>query len=114
MRDMPPTRGPWLQHPDYPCCLASVEDPTMSLLTVDEDGYAAFLSSDDCRKAAAAPELLDELRLAHEIICNALVVMTPEQQTAWSNLNEKAGLVTSGATRALARLTVLAKAMGAA
>jgi hypothetical protein len=68
MRDMPPTMGPWLQHPLYPRCLASEADQTMSLLTVDEDGYGAFLSSVDCRKAAAAPELLDAAIAAEAVL----------------------------------------------
>ena len=114
MRDMPPTQGPWLQHPNYPRCLASVADPTMSLLTIDEDGYGAFLSADDCRTAAAAPELLDELRLAHEIIRNALNLMTTDQKIEWSRINEKAGLITDGATRARERLAAISKAAGAA
>ncbi|MFM0256067.1 acetyl-CoA carboxylase [Paraburkholderia sediminicola] len=73
MRDMLPTKGPWLQHPDYPHCLASVEEPTMSLLTVDDDGYGAFLSADDCRLAAAAPELLDALKAVVSVADRATV-----------------------------------------
>jgi hypothetical protein len=57
-----PHPGPWLQHPDYPKCLTTVADPTVSILTVDEDGYGSFLNADDCRLAAAAPELATALQ----------------------------------------------------
>jgi hypothetical protein len=113
MRDMPPTMGPWLQHPLYPRCLASEADQTMSLLTVDEDGYGAFLSSVDCRKAAAAPELLDELRAAHQIIRNALNVMTADQKIEWSKANDRDGVHGDGVTRVNEREAVIAKASGA-
>lgn len=55
------TPGPWKQHHLYPTALVSEADPYMSLLTVDEDGSALFLSEEDCKLAAAAPELLEVL-----------------------------------------------------
>jgi len=109
------TPGPWAASKD-----------TAFVRTDNEDQYAiacvygAYGNSgmDEVAGAnscliAAAPDLLEELRLAHEIIRNALTLMTTEQQVAWSQLNEKAGLITDGATRAHERSAVIAKASGA-
>ncbi|MDQ7981912.1 hypothetical protein QYH69_32330 [Paraburkholderia sp. SARCC-3016] len=63
---------------------------------------------------AAAPELLAELQAAHRIIRNALSLMTTDQQAQWSEINERAALITDGATRAHEREAVIAKATGAA
>jgi hypothetical protein len=52
------TPGPWKQHHLYPTALVSEADPYMSLLTVDADGSALFLSEEDCKLAAASPDLL--------------------------------------------------------
>ncbi|HEV2594157.1 MAG TPA: hypothetical protein VGU01_03020 [Sphingomicrobium sp.] len=62
MLKAPLTKGPWKQHHLYPTALVSEADPFLSLLTVDRDGSALFLSEDDCRLAAAAPDLLGALR----------------------------------------------------
>jgi hypothetical protein len=56
------TPGPWLQHPKYPTCLAAVADLSMSLLTIEHDGYGAFLHADDCKLAAAAPDLAKAMK----------------------------------------------------
>lgn len=41
---------------------------------------------------AAAPELLEELVAARQIILNALQVMTPEQKAEWGRLNAEDGV----------------------
>jgi len=62
---------------------------------------------------AAAPELLRELCAAHQIIRNALAVMTVEQKEEWGRLNERDGVEGEGITRANEREAVIAKASGA-
>ena len=52
-------------------------------------------------------ELLDELKKAHSIIRNALNVMTMEQKTKWTELNNAQGLVDFGTTRANEREAVI-------
>lgn len=59
-----------------------------------------------------APELLDELRMAHQIIRTALNLMTPEQKSEWARINERDGVSGEGATRANERLATIEKAMG--
>lgn len=62
---------------------------------------------------AAAPELLHELKLANQIIINALNVMTPEQKSAWDELNTRDDLKDGWAvTRNGAREAIIAKAEG--
>ncbi len=61
---------------------------------------------------AAAPELLEELRAAHQIIRNALAVMTTAQKNEWGCMNELHGVAGEGITRANERDAVLAKAIG--
>jgi hypothetical protein len=43
--------------------------------------------------------LLRELELAHAIIQNALILMTPEQKRAWAEANDSANLIEDGTTR---------------
>lgn len=62
---------------------------------------------------AASPDLLRELRAAHQIIRNALAVMTVEQKKEWGRLNERDGVDGEGITRANEREAVIAKAGGA-
>jgi hypothetical protein len=64
------------------------------------------------RLCAAAPDLLAELEAAHQIIRNALNLMSLDQQIKWSEINERAGLITDGATRANEREAIIAKAGG--
>lgn len=59
---------------------------------------------------AAAPELLRELQAAHQIIINALAVMTDEQKMKWGELNDRDGVEGEGVTRYGERAAVLAKA----
>lgn len=54
--------------------------------------------------------LLQELEAAHQIIRNALNIMTPEQKTAWWHMNERDGVDGEGITRANERAEVIAKA----
>ena len=51
---------------------------------------------------------LNELRAAHEIIGNALRLMSMEQRTAWARLNDEAGLLEAGTTRANEREAAIA------
>lgn len=69
---------------------------------------------EDVRLIAAAPSLLAELGHAHQIIRNALNIMTPEQKAEWAALNERDGCVGEGTTRANERQAVIAKATGEA
>lgn len=61
---------------------------------------------------AAAPLLLNELIIAHQIIRNGLNLMTPEQQAEWSRINDRQGLIDFGATRATERERVIDWATG--
>lgn len=60
--------------------------------------------------AGANKSLLAELKAAHQIIRNALNLMTPTQKRRWADLNDLAGLVEHGATRANEREAVIEKA----
>lgn len=62
---------------------------------------------------AAAPDLLRELQAAHQIIKNALAVMTDDQKMKWGELNDLAGVDAAGITRYGERAEVLAKATAA-
>lgn len=55
-------------------------------------------------------ELLTELKAAHQIIKNALSVMTIEQKAEWGRLNERDGVEGEGVTRANERAAVISKA----
>lgn len=61
--------------------------------------------------AASAPLLLQELRIAHRIIVNALAVMDRDQLAAWIKRNQAQGIDGSGnGTRTLERLDIIARA----
>lgn len=62
------------------------------------------------KEIAAAPDLLAELQHAHQIILNAVAVMTPEQLSAWAQENERDGCDGDGATRYHERAEVIARA----
>ena len=55
-------------------------------------------------------DLLLELQIAHQIIRNALKIMTPEQKTAWAVKNVKDLVSGEGNTRANEREAVINKA----
>ena len=55
-------------------------------------------------------ELLAELKAAHQIIKNALNLMTPAQKREWHVANAIAGLTECGTTRANEREAVIEKA----
>jgi hypothetical protein len=59
-------------------------------------------------------ELLSELQKAHQIIRNALGLMTPMQKAEWAKINERDGVIGEGTTRANERSAVIAKAAGSA
>lgn len=64
------------------------------------------------KEIAASPCLLAELQHAHQIILNAVAIMTPEQLSAWAQANELDGCDGDGATRYHERAEVIAKATG--
>lgn len=66
----------------------------------------------NARLIAAAPELLSELQKAHQIILNALAVMTTEQKIRWAEMNGNNGVDGEGTTRYHERAAVIAKATG--
>ena len=55
-------------------------------------------------------DLLYELEAAHQIIKNALSLMSAAQKNAWARKNQCDGLIDFGATRANERETVINKA----
>lgn len=55
-------------------------------------------------------ELLCELKFAHQIVQNALKVMTIEQKSKWAALNDADGLIEFGTARAHERADVIATA----
>lgn len=58
-------------------------------------------------------DLLRELQLAHEIVRNALSLMTPAQRADWALLNVASGNDSDGTTRFHERAAVIARATGA-
>lgn len=54
---------------------------------------------------------LSELQAAHQIIRNALNLMTAEQKTAWAGRNEETGCIGEGTTRANERQAVIERLM---
>jgi len=64
------------------------------------------------RLIAAAPELLTELQAAHQIIRNALAVMSTKQKLEWGRRNARDGVEGEGVTRANEREAVIARATG--
>jgi hypothetical protein len=59
-------------------------------------------------------QLQRELQLAHEIIRNALALMTPAQRTDWALMNAASGNDSEGTTRFHERAAVIARATGEA
>ena len=59
---------------------------------------------------AGGGELLTELRAAHQIILNALALMTPEQKAVWAQANDRDGVIGEGTTRFHERAAAIAKA----
>lgn len=58
-------------------------------------------------------QVLEQLQLAHQIILNALAVMTLEQKMRWAKANAEAGMNTEdGITGYHARQKVIARATG--
>lgn len=71
-----------------------------------EESGDSYIEETDAngRLIAAAPELLRELELAHQIIRNALNIMTPAQKNKWAQQNEIDQCDGEGTTRANERL----------
>ena len=59
-------------------------------------------------------QLQRELQLAHQIIRNALALMTPAQRTDWALMNAASGNDSEGTTRFHERAAVIARATGEA
>jgi hypothetical protein len=59
------------------------------------------------QNATACQALIDELQAAHQIIRNALSLMTLEQKAAWADRNEADGADGEGATRYHERAAML-------
>ncbi len=55
-------------------------------------------------------DLIFELRCAHQIIRNALNLMTPEQKVQWGRANERDDVIGEGTTRAHERESALKRA----
>lgn len=97
------------------CTQAEYNMALVAGLISTEPGTNAFDAAvhrfaDAVRKAAAAPELLAELQLAHLIIRNALNIMTPQQKAEWARVNERDDCIGEGTTRANERAAVILKA----
>ncbi|WP_234775578.1 hypothetical protein [Paraburkholderia tropica] len=60
------------------------------------------------RLQAEKSQLVFELRAAHQIIRNALSVMTIDEQIRWAEMNARDGVDGDGATRATERDALLA------
>lgn len=66
------------------------------------------------RQASAAncnAELLRELRHAHQIIRNALNIMTPAQKEKWAKRNDRDGVTGEGTTRFFERESAIKRAI---
>lgn len=70
----------------------------------------AAIRQADAESSRAA--VLRELQLAHEIIRNALALMTAAQRTDWALLNAASGNDSEGTTRFHERAAVIARATG--
>lgn len=103
------TRGILAGHSGHICDIDSDVDD----FDDDEDAVRATALA-NARLIAAAPELLAELRAAHQIIRHALALMTPEQKLEWGRLNAAADVEGEGITRANERADLLARLEGVA
>lgn len=65
-----------------------------------------------CELRQQCGALLTEIKAAHQIIRNALQIMTPAQKLAWGEANARAGVEGEGVTRANEREAVITKATG--
>lgn len=83
-------------------------DPRNKLLDPNADTLEAH--PDIACGAEMLGQLLAELRSAHQIIRNALNLMTTEQKTAWGMANARDGVDGDGITRASERSDVIIEA----
>lgn len=114
---VPHTPGPWVSSEFYQCRYTITRGFTIK----NENGYLVAVVSDlneygqnkaNARLISAAPELLNELKYAHEIILAMLPHMSAEAcQIAGAKLDAK-GINSEGLTRHHERAEVLAKAEG--
>lgn len=100
------TPGPWT-HRNGRIFATDRENLTIANVARSADGD---YSPANGQVIAAAPELLSELQAAHQIIRNALAIMTVEQKSTWAKKNAADGVDGEGATRANERAAAIAKA----
>lgn len=116
------TPGPWELRPSYGNLCSEIVAGGRAIATVwtkqastrEEQKEPVAWPEGEANAAliVAAPELLSELQAAHQIILNALQIMTPKQKDAWAKAN--GDLIESGTTRFHERAAVIAKAQGQA
>ena len=112
MSDTKHTPGPW--HVDQ-IDQSTIQIKAAGVIVAEVCSGSTFTRLSDEQQAnarliAAAPDLLDELRKAHQIIRNALAVMTTEQKSKWGRLNERDAVDGEGITRANERQSVIVRA----
>lgn len=104
-----------------PTCYRSLMlDDGRPVLSVIGGGHANPFTVEEMEDIAAQTQLrinnylplLDEMKAAHQIIRNALAVMTTEQKAQWGRLNERDGVEGEGVTRANERAAVISAAEG--
>jgi hypothetical protein len=110
------TPGPWIWGDDYRGLYGAGPDNEVLCHASYEGMWLSHKPNReaDARLIAAAPELLDELQKAHQIILNALALMTLEQKSEWARANSRDGCIGDGTTRYHERAEAIAKAGGAA
>jgi len=118
------TPGPWrwmnnlclvADHGNRPVVLSACTHEGFPSLVENQGGILEDIdtSGPNARLIAAAPELLEELKKANQIIINALNVMSQEQVVKWGEKNDHDGLKDGWAvTRNNAREAVIRKAEG--
>jgi len=81
-----------------------------TLATVSDTVTQPKISAQNAAQLMAdAPQLLNELALAHKIICAALSVMNTQTKGQWADKNALLGIDGEGKIRANERLALLAK-----
>jgi hypothetical protein len=114
------TPGPWYSvarlsasenHKGYLIGGGDPNERIAEVYPIDEDGIKGGANA---ILLAAAPELLAELQMAHQLLQLALKHMGGERQSLFAAESERAGLGVDGATRYHERAAVIAKALGSA
>lgn len=109
------TLGPWHRNikpvTKYPVIFAG---RNVHIAKVLDAGIGLSEAEANADLLAAAPDLLAELELAHQVIRNALAVMTIGQKLELGKRNAAAGCDGEGITRANEREAVIKRARGEA